>query len=93
MSRTDRTRPWQVVRDDPLNNRFKMVGNLADPMFGLDEWHWKRIKTHNCWCCSSKKYWKKTKRSARNRWLKNRQAILATVDKSDIDILPEKFRE
>lgn len=63
MSRTDKTRPYWVQIDDPLNNRFKRIGN---------EWHYKPMVSRTCWCCTNK-YYRYEKRVSRTNWRKERQ--------------------
>lgn len=49
MSRTNKTRPFEVAYRDPHNRRFRMVGND-----GTENWTWKPLTS----CSSSKCCWK-----------------------------------
>lgn len=70
MSKTDRTRPYWVQEKDPLNQRFRMVGNVAwwvhvsEP----EENFWKKMApATQCFCCSHRT-WLPEKRKRRSGW-------------------------
>lgn len=67
MSRTDKTRPYRVIQDDPYYEQFKMIGNVGYPMDGTSEHYWKRVTScHDSNCCGKNSPWT-CKESSRRR--------------------------
>lgn len=64
MSKTDKTRPYQVAYEDPYNRRFRMVGIRMYSSKARDrgnEWPWKKLTScHDSNCCDG--WWKKDER-------------------------------
>jgi hypothetical protein len=110
MSRTWRTRPWRVQVADPNNWPYLRehhdhrdgVCDLAPARVAYDhrggcygDYFWKKLVTCSCWMCGNRKYRKRYKRAARNRWRSARQRILAlTPDQyEEVSIPYERYRE
>lgn len=83
MSKTDRTRPWRVQIADPLNNRFKYVGNPSWSQDGSSDHYWKKLVSCPCTMCSPKKTWQWEKRKKRTAWRKERAKLLAYGGRED----------
>lgn len=82
MSRTDKTRPYWVQVNDPLNNRFRRVGQFGttidkDGNWIDHEWHYKPMCVRKCDCCTNKYYRFEIGRE-RMQWRKERQELLAS---------------
>lgn len=78
MSRTDKTRPAWVQIADPLNDRYRMMGNVLWSRDGTQEYHWKKIGSCSHHWCSPRKMFHAEKRSQRTKWRTERRKILAT---------------
>lgn len=64
MSKTDKTRPYQIQVNDPYNKRFIY---WKDPTREGHIWVWKRLYSCSKWCCSQKKAWLHENKQERTR--------------------------
>jgi hypothetical protein len=88
MSKTDKTRPWQIAYDDPANRRFRMIGCFDYPTGDGYEWTWKKIVScHDSHCCYGD--WYKFVNRKKRALLRSamRDALKTSPqDREDIDI-------
>lgn len=81
MSRTDKTRPFRVSKEDPYNRRFLMVtSGKWGPYF------WKKLDTCKSSNCCYGYVYKQTHRKARAAWKSERHNWMVTRREDLIDL-------